>query len=42
MQQHSPDLASSLGSLLDANHDGSVADDLTRMAGSLGSLFGTR
>jgi hypothetical protein len=42
MQQRSPDLASSLGSLLDANHDGSVADDLTRLAGSLGSLFGTR
>lgn len=41
MQQHSPDLASSLGSLLDANHDGSVADDLARMAGSLGSLFET-
>lgn len=42
MQQHSPGLASSLGSLIDANHDGSVADDLVRMAGSLGSLFGTR
>jgi hypothetical protein len=42
MQQHSPALASSLGSLFDANHDGSVADDLARMAGTLGSLFGTR
>lgn len=42
MQQGSPDLMSSLGGLLDANHDGSVADDLTRMAGGLGSLFGTR
>lgn len=42
MQQKSPDLASSLGGLLDANHDGSVADDLVRMAGGLSSLFGTR
>ena len=42
MQQRSPDLMSSLGSLLDANHDGSAADDLVRMAGSLSELFAKR
>jgi hypothetical protein len=42
MQQQSPDLVSSLGNLLDTNHDGSAADDLARMAGSLGRLFETR
>jgi len=35
LHRSSPDLMSSLGGLLDANHDGSVADDLVRMAGSL-------
>lgn len=35
LQHRSPDLMSSLGGLLDANRDGSVTDDLVRMAGTL-------
>ena len=42
IQRKSPDLMSTLGSLLDADHDGSAADDLVRMAGSLSELFATR
>ncbi len=42
MDQTSPGLASSLGRMLDADGDGSPVDDLARMAGSLGSLFGKR
>jgi hypothetical protein len=42
LQQRSPDLMSTLGSLLDANHDGSAADDLVRMAGGLSDLFAAR
>jgi hypothetical protein len=42
MDQTAPGLASSLGRLLDADGDGSPADDLARMAGALGSLFGKR
>ena len=39
LQQKAPDLMSTLGGLLDANHDGTVADDLARMAGGLGDLL---
>ena len=42
MERKSPDLMSALGGLLDANHDGSAADDLVRMAGSLSELFAGR
>jgi len=42
MDQASPGLASSLGRMLDADGDGSPVDDLARMAGTLGSLFGKR
>jgi hypothetical protein len=42
MQQQSPDLMGTLGSLLDADHDGSAADDLVRMAGGLSQLFAKR
>ena len=42
MDQASPGLASSLGRMLDTDGDGSPVDDLARMAGTLGSLFGKR
>lgn len=32
LSQSSPDLMSSLGSLLDSNHDGSIVDDIGRLA----------
>ena len=41
-EQESPGLGG-LGGLLDANHDGSIADDLMRMGGSaLGGMFGKK
>lgn len=42
MDQTSPGLAGSLGRILDADGDGSPVDDLARMAGTLGTLFGKR
>ena len=41
MEGQQPGLGGILGQFFDQNHDGSVADDLFRMApGVLGSLFG--
>lgn len=43
MQQQAPDAFSAITGMLDANHDGSIADDVARMGGGLlGSLFGKR
>jgi hypothetical protein len=42
MNEAAPGLASTLGRLLDADGDGSPVDDLAKMAGTLGSLFGRR
>jgi len=38
--QNAPDLMSVLGGMLDANHDGSAVDDIAKIAGRLGGLFG--
>jgi hypothetical protein len=40
MDQRSPGLGGALGRILDADGDGSPVDDLARMAGNLGTLFG--
>lgn len=42
MDQRSPGLGGTLGRILDADGDGSPVDDLARMAGNLGALFGKR
>lgn len=43
MQEASPDAFGAITGMLDANHDGSIADDVARMGGGLlGSLFGKR
>ena len=40
MNQAAPDAMGMLGQILDANHDGSIADDVARLGGGLlGSLF---
>jgi hypothetical protein len=41
MRQAAPDAMGMLGQILDANHDGSIADDVARMgSGLLGGLLG--
>jgi hypothetical protein len=43
MEQSSPGAFGMLSSILDSNHDGSVADDVARLGGDLlGGLFGKR
>jgi hypothetical protein len=43
MQEASPDAFGAITGMLDANHDGSIADDVARLGGGLlGSLFGKR
>ena len=43
MQEASPDAFGAITGMLDANHDGAIADDVARMGGGLlGSLFGKR
>jgi hypothetical protein len=43
MQEQSPDAFGAITGMLDANNDGSIADDVARMGGGLlGSLFGKR
>jgi hypothetical protein len=42
MSQTAPDLMSALGGMLDTDKDGSVIDDVAKIAGSLGGLFGRK
>ena len=43
MQEQSPDAFGAITGMLDANQDGSIADDVARLGGGLlGSLFGKR
>lgn len=42
MGQSAPGLMSALGGMLDSNKDGSAVDDIAKIAGGLGGLFGRK